>query len=208
VKRFIEFGLKALVSGMLLAAPPYIAFLLLLKASKSVAPLVHPIAAWLPQWSRIEDIALACLIVLSGCFAIGVAVSTRPGHRALERIDRSVLAKIPGYILVRSLTEQLIGSDGHEKKWRPALAEMESGLVPAFIIEEVEDRRFTVFVPSVPSPLEGSVYILREDRVHPVHASFAQTLKTLSQCGAGSSRLVSAMEAPTQPQPQRRAKDA
>jgi uncharacterized membrane protein len=203
VKRLSEFVVKALVSGILLTLPPYIALLLLLRAAKSVAHLVHPIAALLPQWWLFEDTAFACLIVLIVCFMIGAAVNTRLGRRALKRIDRSVLARIPGYMLVRSLTAQLLGDD-REKAWKPALAEIENGLVPAFIIEEVDDRRFTVFVPSVPPPLDGSIYILREDRVHPLHVSFAQILKTLSRCGSGSRNLVAAMEAPKQPQPQRR----
>jgi uncharacterized membrane protein len=201
VKRLSEFVVKALISGVLLSLPPYIALLLLLRATKSVADLMHPIVVRLPQWWLFTDSALACLIVLVVCFLIGAAVTTRPGRWALGRIDRSVLAKIPGYIFVRSLTSQLLG-EGDEKTWKPALAELESGLVPAFIIEKVDDQRLTIFVPSVPAPLEGSIYILREDRVHPLHASFAQTLKTLSRCGLGSRNLVATMEAPKQPQPQ------
>jgi hypothetical protein len=33
--------------------------------------------------------------------------------------------------------------------------EIEEALVPAFIIEELDDGRFTVFVPSVPTPFAG-----------------------------------------------------
>jgi hypothetical protein len=44
--------------------------------------------------------------------------------------------------------------------WKPALAEIEEALVPAFIIEELEDGRFTVFVPSGATPFAGAVYIL------------------------------------------------
>ena len=32
--------------------------------------------------------------------------------------------------------------------WKPVLAEIEDALVPAFIVEELDDERFTVFVPS------------------------------------------------------------
>ena len=37
----------------------------------------------------------------------------------------------------------MAGSD-EEHVWKPALAEIEEALVPAFIIEEFEDGRFTV----------------------------------------------------------------
>ena len=60
-------------------------------------------------------------------------------------------------------------SDGRDNVWKPALAEIEEALVPAFIIEELEDGRYTVFVASVPTPLAGAVYILNRERVHPLN---------------------------------------
>jgi uncharacterized membrane protein len=66
--------------------------------------------------------------------------------------------------------------------------------VPAFIIEEFADGRYTVFVPSVPTPLAGAVYVLTRERVHPVSVGFAQAFKTVSRWGAGAKDLVAAME--------------
>ena len=56
-----------------------------------------------------------------------------------------------------------------------------------------EDGRFTVFVPSVPTPLAGAVYILSRDRVHPLDVPFAQAIKSVSRWGSGSRDLVAAM---------------
>jgi uncharacterized membrane protein len=81
-----------------------------------------------------------------------------------------------------------------ENIWKPALAEIEDALVPAFIVEELDDGRFTVFVPSVPTPFAGAVYILGRDRVHPVDIPFTQAIKTVSRWGSGSKDLVAAME--------------
>ena len=66
--------------------------------------------------------------------------------------------------------------------------------MPAFIIEEFADGRYTVFVPSVPTPLAGAVYILTRERVHPLSVGFGQAFKTVSRWGAGSKELVAAME--------------
>ena len=76
------------------------------------------------------------------------------------------------------------------------LAEIEDALVPAFIIEELEDGRLTIFVPSVPTPLAGAVYILRADRVHALNIPFTQAVKVISRWGSGSKQLVAAMELP------------
>jgi len=91
------------------------------------------------------------------------------------------------------MTRQLAGQ-GLESEWQPALAEIEDALVPAFIVEVIDDGRFTVFVPSSPTPLAGAIYILSPERVHPLNASFAQAVKVVTRWGSGSKALVEAMQ--------------
>jgi hypothetical protein len=47
-----------------------------------------------------------------------------------------------------------------EPSFAPALAEIEEALVPALIVEKLEDGSYTVLVPSVPTPMAGAIYIL------------------------------------------------
>src|SRR5262249_12186654 len=101
--------------------------------------------------------------------------------------------RVPGYTLLRSLTHQVAG-DSHEKAWRPALAEIEEALVPAFIIEEFEDGRYTVFVPSIPTPFAGAVYVLEPKRVHLLDVPFTDALRVVSRWGSGAKDLVVAMQ--------------
>ena len=98
------------------------------------------------------------------CFLVGVAVRTPRGRAFREGVEKSLFGRLPGYVLFRSLTQRLAG-DGRDNVWKPALVEIEEALVPAFIIEELDDGRYTVFVPSVPTPLAGAVYILSRERV-------------------------------------------
>ena len=149
----------------------------------------------LPRWSHLENL-LALLIVFLLCFLVGVAMRTVGGRLFRARIEDSILVKIPGYILLRSLTRQLAG-ESRENVWKPALAEIEDALVPAFIIEEFDDGRYTIFVPSSPSPFTGAVYILGRERVHLLDASLAQTVQAVSRWGSGSRDLVAAMKPST-----------
>lgn len=187
------FMVKALVSGLLIVMPVYLAVLLLLKAAGSFVGLVQPIAALLPDWFPAER-ALALVLVLVACFLVGVVVQTVAGRRIGERIERSLFERIPGYALLRSLTQQLAGKSG-ETAWQPALAEIEDALVPAFVIEELEDGQYTVFVPSVPTPLAGAVYVLERRRVHLLDVPFTQAVRSISRWGLGSRELVAAMTA-------------
>jgi uncharacterized membrane protein len=153
---------------------------------------VKPFALLLPEGVPAEK-ALSLLLVLMICFLIGVAVRTRAGRVVREHLERAFFERIPGYALIRGLTQQIAGKS-RENVWKPALFESDEGLLPAFIIEEFEDGRYTVFVPSIPTPLAGAVYILERHRVHPLDVPFTDALKTVSRWGSGAKDLVAAME--------------
>ena len=188
-----EFVMNALVGGLFVLLPIYLALLLLLKAMQTAAGFVRPFIHLLPASIPAERI-LSLLLVLAVCFLVGLLVRTGPGRAARDRFEKSVLDRIPGYELVRSLTQQFAGT-ANTREWKPALAELEDALVPAFIVEELDDGRYTVLVPSVPTPLAGAVYILPRERVHLVDVPFAQAVRSIVQWGSGSKNLVGAVKA-------------
>jgi uncharacterized membrane protein len=192
MKKSLGFAAKAVLSGFLIVVPVYLAVLLLVKGMQSVAGLVRPFTLLLPDWLPAERL-LSLLLVLLVCFLIGVAASTRIGRSIRNQIEKKFFERIPGYAVMRSLTQQLAG-DSRDNAWKPALAEIEDALVPAFIIEEFEDGRYTVFVPSIPTPLAGAVYILERNRVHPLDVPFIQALQVVSRWGAGAKDLQLAMD--------------
>jgi len=186
-----EFLLSTLVGGLLIVVPVYLAVLLLLKGMKSAASLVRPIAALLPDSIPAEDF-FALMLVLAVCFFVGVAVRTRTGRAVRERVEVALFGRLPGYGLIRSLTQRLAG-ESTENAWTPALIEIEDALVPGFVIEVLADGRYTVFVPSVPTPLAGAVYVLGPERVHIVDVPFTQAIRSVSRWGAGMGELVAAI---------------
>ncbi len=197
MKKHAAFVLKRSLAGLLVIAPVYLAGLLLLKVASSLMGLVEPISKMLPEWMPGAQ-ALALLMVLIFCFVVGLTVSTSTGRLTWEVMERGLFQKIPGYALFRSLTQQMAGNT-QETAWKPALAEIEDALVPAFVIEELEDGSLTVFVPSIPTPLAGAVYVLAANRVHPIDVPFTQALKAVSQWGSGCGDLVAAMRNSKQP---------
>jgi uncharacterized membrane protein len=183
----------SLINGLLVVVPFYLAVLLLLKAMQSLDGLVRPIAKLLPEWLPAQDI-LSLLLVLVLCFLVGVALRTRVGRTARERIEKTLFQRIPGYAVFRGLAQQMSG-ESRDSAWKPALVEIEDALVPGFIIEELDDGQLTVFVPSVPTPLAGAVYVLRRERVHPLDVPFTSAIQVVSKWGSGSKALVAAMKA-------------
>ena len=194
MKYIREFIVRTVVGGVFVVVPAYLAFLLLLKGMQSVAKLMGPVAALMPGGVAVQDV-LSLAAILTVCFLVGVAVRTRVGRVVRRQIERAFFERLPGYGLIRSLTQRLAGQ-GDETTWKPALVEIEEALVPAFIIEEHEDGQYTVFVPSVPTPLAGAVYILTPARVHPLDVPFTQAVQSISRWGAGSRELMATMHGP------------
>ena len=146
MKEFRKWVVQPLIAGFLFLIPIYLAILLLLKAMKSLGKLVKPVGGLLPESFPAETI-ISLLLVLMLCLLVGIVLRTAFGQAMRTRMERSILQKIPGYEVIRSMTRQLAGQ-GQESSWQPALAEIEDALVPAFIVEDLDDGRFTVFVPS------------------------------------------------------------
>ena len=191
MRNFIGFVVSRLITGVIVVAPIYLTVLLLLKAAQSLLSIMKPVAALLPESVPAEEL-IALLIILFFCFLIGLGMKTPRGRATWERMETSLFERLPCYALFRSLTQQLSGKT-QDNTWKPALAEIEDALCPAFIIEELENGSFTVFVPSIPTPLAGAVYILTSDRVHALDIPFTQAIKTISQWGSGSKDLLAAM---------------
>jgi uncharacterized membrane protein len=192
VTKLGEFIAGRLVAGVLIVTPVYSAILLLFKAAKSVAELLQPLTKLVPEWFPAENI-LSLLLVLTACFLIGLATQSQAGRVTWERMENSLFQKMPAYSLFRSLCQR-VGGKTQDQPWKPALVEIEEALVPSFIIEELDGARFTVFVPSIPTPFAGAIYVLSADRVHPLDIPFTRAIKVVSQWGSGSKDLVAAME--------------
>ena len=188
MKGLAELTKTTLIGGLLVVLPIYLSVLLLLKTLAAIFALLSPVTAAIPAGTQFRQL-FAILIVLAVCLVAGLVVRTRSGRRAKRILERTVLMKIPGYQLVRGLTERVSGEE-KEGAFKPALVEIEDALSPAFIIEELEDGRYTVLVPSVPTPAAGALFILPKERVHPLDVPFTQAVTVISKWGAGAGAMA------------------
>lgn len=191
MRALAEFTKTTLVGGILVVLPLWLSVILLVKAAAGVFALLSPVTSQLPPDMHLRRI-VALLIVVLACFVAGLIVRTGPGLRAKSVLDRYLLERIPGYTLLRGLAGRITG---HEEgsTFAACLVEIEDALVPAFVVEEHPDGRYTIFVPSVPTPAAGTVYIMDRARVHLVDVPFTQAVSVISKWGAGSRELLEAL---------------
>jgi uncharacterized membrane protein len=188
MKSLAELIKTTLIGGLLVVLPIYLSVLLLAKTVGGLLSLLSPVTAAIPADARFRQV-IAILIMIAICLVVGLLVRTTLGRRVKTAFERSVLEKIPGYTLLRGLTKRVSG-DQSDVAFRPALVELEDALSPAFIIEELEDGRYTVLVPSVPTPAAGALFILPRERVHPVDVPFTQAVKVISKWGLGAGAMA------------------
>lgn len=193
MRRLLAFLKATMLGGVIVVLPAWLAVLLVLKALAHLEIFVKPVSSHLPQ-SIAHPRVIGILVLVGLCFVVGAAIQTAIGQKAERAAERAVLEKIPGYTVLRSLASRL--SDHAETaSFQPALVEMEEALVPAFIVERHSGDRCTVFIPSVPTPMAGSVYIIDNSRVHPLDLPAVSIMQCISKWGGGSDKLVAAYDA-------------
>jgi uncharacterized membrane protein len=195
MKAFGEFLKSTIIGGVLIILPLGLVIVIVMKFVGMLKPLAEPMAAYLPETFRFPMLlALALLLILS--FAAGLLALTSVGRGAGRFIESSILNRIPGYSMMRSLTHR-IGDNDDTAKFAPAFVEIEEALVLAFIIEEHDDGKYTVFVPSAPTPAAGSIYVMDASRVHFIDAPFINAVRCVSKFGVGSEELLKSLRQPT-----------
>lgn len=197
MKALAAFTKTTLIGGLLVILPIYVALLLLAKTVQGLLALLLPVTAQIPAGVQFRQvIAIVLLIVV--CFVVGMIVRTVPGLRAKNAFERAVLEKLPAYTFLRGLAKRLTGRS-EEQTLAPALVEFDDGLVPAFIVEELAGDLYTVLIPSAPTPMAGSIYIIERARVHLVDIPFTKAIGVFSKWGTGAGEFMRALPAGERP---------
>lgn len=184
----------ALVTGVLIVLPAWLAVLLFLHLLVKLGVVVKPLSGHMPSGVD-HPTVIALLLFLLVCLVVGLLVHTALGRTLGRLIESSLLSRIPGYAALRSIAAQ-VGSFEDENNFQPALIEVEDGcLAPAFLIEEHGNGRSTVFMPSVPTPMAGGIFIMPSERIHPVEVPLTTMMKCISKWGTGSADILRALPA-------------
>ena len=178
--------------GVFFLIPFTVIFLLIGKALSLVNGITAPLASRIP----VEVLAgipvpraLAILALLVICLLAGLYAKTRPGRAAVRWLESTVLAYVPGYSYMKSMSENMAGvADAPTRT--PVLARIEDSWQIGFIVEEIEPGQYAVFVPGAPSPWSGSLYLMAEDRIRRLDLKVAQAQSCLRALGVGSKGLL------------------
>ena len=187
------------LGGFLIVLPAYLAILAFNKMIKGLVGLIFvflkPIAAILGLAESDIAIPVASIIFILICFIAGLIVQSSYG-RIFKKSLEPLFMKIPGYLLIRSLIRRVASMEQSESFAVAfvAVGEIHEALSPGFLIEHHENGFYTVFVPAVPTPTVGGIFLVAEDKVFIVDVPLLDMVKFITKWGESSPALLEAIK--------------
>jgi uncharacterized membrane protein len=189
MKGLLSFFKTTLAGGFFVVLPMMLIYMLLDETLEAATALAMPIVDLLPKGFMEEaqfPTLLAIVLILLVSLLFGLALRTSWGKSLIRKAEQAVLERIPGYSTVRRLSRSFVVDD-IEGKFEPALLTLPmDGKVIVFVVERHVDGQFTVFLPSSPTPLLGTVQVVPGERVQLLDAEAGKVFEALSQWGVGT----------------------
>jgi uncharacterized membrane protein len=198
MKTLTQFVKTTVIGGFVVILPIAIVVIVMLQAVGAIVDLMAMVGSLLPEFlrDRVPPEVAAGIVIVLACFVAGLSVRTRAGDALNRWFEDKVLGKIPGYSLIKSVSQRVAGYKETEHLTPVIVGGSDGARSLAFLIEE-GDVGVTVFVPFAPTPTVGSIQIVPSDRVTKVDASMGQMMDVFGQFGLGLQAVAGQARTPS-----------
>ncbi|WP_294958884.1 DUF502 domain-containing protein [uncultured Flavobacterium sp.] len=180
------------LGGILFLAPLVVLLIILEKGYGIIQKITLPFANHLPR-IHVLGIALqelvGIIIIILICFLAGLLAKSAQAKRLIQRLEDGILSFVPGYSFMKNMNENIMGLESKEDL-KVILVPTDAGLQFAFLIEEINENKFAVFIPDAPNPWSGSVVFVEKKDITDVDISQKQALACIRKLGFGSKILL------------------
>lgn len=180
------------LGGILFLAPLVVLLIILEKGYHIIQKVTLPLVSNLP---RVHVLGLALqelfgiLLIIIFCFIAGVLAKTTLAQKLILKIENSILSFIPGYSFMKGINENIMGIESN-KDLKVILVPTDAGWQFAFLIEQIDENNFTVFVPDAPNPWSGSIVFVEKKDIREIGISQKEALACIRKLGYGSKELL------------------
>jgi uncharacterized membrane protein len=191
VKQIVAFVKTTVMGGFFLILPIAVIAILLGQVVAALAGVAQSLAQWSPVksvWGVEVALLVAVALALLLCFLAGLVVRTALGGRAVARLERVVLERIPGYALVKNLTHRFV--PGTQENVAFARLDTSGARSLVFVVEQLDDGGVVVFLPMAPTPTVGTVHVVRPEDLQHLDVSMTDAVGCLTQWGIGVRDLL------------------
>lgn len=156
-----------MIGGFFFVVPIVLIFFILNKALIFFRELVAPITDLIPidivgGIAISRTIALVALLLV--CFMAGLFTKTTKASQFMKWIEDKILSKIPGYILLKGMTESAAGLDSDKLK-EVVLVNIEEVWQIGFLMDKIDEELSAVFIPGAPNAMSGDVVFVKKERL-------------------------------------------
>ncbi|RAI89352.1 DUF502 domain-containing protein [Algoriphagus yeomjeoni] len=190
--------LDSLIQGFLILLPLTIILILLSIVFNFIFGVVAPLSAALdpgaaePHWI----INVLSLVILSAfVFFIGLLVRNKVGKVYFKSFERKYLTKLPLYNLIHQTVYQFVGLKKLPFSEVVLLDPFRSGtMMTGFITDQIDEKLYTVFVPTAPNPTNGNIYHVPRELITFLSVTTQDAMRTVMGMGTGTSKMLAGME--------------
>jgi len=192
MKSIIKVIKATFLGGILFLVPLVVLLIILEKGYEILKKITLPLVSNLP---RVHFLGLAIqelvgiAIILIICLIAGIIAKTRGAKKLIQKIEDRILSFIPGYSFMKNMNESMIGIESNENL-KVILVPTDAGLQFAFLIEEINENNFAVFIPDAPNPRSGSVVFVEKKDITEIGISQKQAMSCIRKLGYGSKELL------------------
>lgn len=180
------------LGGILFLAPLVLLIVLLEKGYHLIQKITNPIVNALPRvkfmgFALQEIIGVTIIIII--CFTAGLLAKTVYAKKIVQRLEDGILSFVPGYSFMKNMNESIMGFESNEDL-KVIMVPTDAGWQFAFLIEQINENTFTVFVPDAPNPWSGSVVFVEKKDIREIEMTQKQALACIRKLGYGSKELL------------------
>lgn len=192
MKSILKIIKATFLGGILFLAPLVVLLVILEKGYAIIQKVTLPLVNNLPR-VHVLGIALqeivGIIILILICFIAGLLARTACAKKLIHKLENGILSFIPGYSFIKNMNENIMGLESREDL-KVILVPTDAGWQFAFLIEQIDETNFSVFIPDAPNPWSGSVCFVDKKSIKEVNMTQKEALACIRKLGYGSKELL------------------
>jgi uncharacterized membrane protein len=192
VKAILQFIRTTFVGGILFLVPIAALVIILGKALALAHKVGDPLAAHLPPevgFGLRMPLLLAVGVLIIFSFLAGIFARTVYAEKITNRLETTLLSKVPGYALLKSTGASMLGAEG-ASAYPVVMVRFDDSHQLGLRTDVLANGRVAVFIPGTPDPQSGTVHFVAADRVQLTGLPLATAMQLLKNYGAGTGALL------------------
>jgi uncharacterized membrane protein len=187
----MNFIKTTIIGGLVFLVPVVALVLVLAKVYEVMLAVAEPMADVFPM-DHIGGVALAniiaVLIVMLICFLAGLVARAGPAQRFADAVENAILNKIPGYALVKGMTNSL--APEKTAHMHAVLVSLGYSSRVGLEVDRTESGKVSVYFPGSPNAWSGEVHVVPADQVESLNTPVAAVIEHAEMLGRSSHDIL------------------